>query len=151
MTLLIFCLCFAIFMPPLQYIHLWISCLQLFSISLYILYAFMSFCACPFSHTLLHRSIFFLSPFVFPPSMEMKPFFHFPSLQSLYCLSQGLSQCHMTNGTTTSRPGCVMQWLSLLQRPPPWFWTGGHTPCWSQVALGHPTKRAPTLAIPRKS
>lgn len=80
--------------------------------------------------------------------------FSFPTLFPLtsfhLSLSQGLSLCHMTNGTTILRPGYVMQWLSSPQRLPPWCWTGGHTPCWSQAVSGHLTKRSPILAIPRK-
>lgn len=92
-----------------------------------------------------------LCPFFSSFSIYFYFFFFFISPLSLsLSLSQGLSRCHMTNGTTTSRPGYVMQWLSLPRRPPPWCWTGGRTPCWSRAASGHLTKRAPTQATPRK-
>ncbi len=86
--------------------------------------------ACPFvsslssshfsvSHPLLfiflHNSFFF-----FFPLWKYMPFSHLtPSPSPSLSLSQGLSRCHMTNGTTISRPGYVMQWLSLPRRPPP--------------------------------
>lgn len=56
----------------------------------------------------------------------------------------------MTNGTTTSRPGCAMRWLSSLQQPQPWSWTAAHTPCWSRAAWERQTKRAQTLDTLRK-
>lgn len=113
---------------------------------------FTAFCLCllPLLLTLFclslppfHLSLYFFS-FHGSTSLPLTSF-HF-SLS----LSQGLSRCHMTNGTTTSRPGYVMQWLSLPRRPPPWCWIGGHTPCWSRAASGHLTKRAQTPATPRK-
>lgn len=83
------------------------------------------------------------------------PFFFHSSLFLTSSLrlssSQGLSLCHMTNGTTTSRPGCVMQWMSLPQPSRPWRWTECYKACLSQAALGHLTKKSPARDTPRKS
>lgn len=119
---------------------------------LYILHPLANFhstlLAC-FSHTTVSLSSFHLSffPLSFHTSLSLTSFLS--PLLSHY-LSQGLSQCHMTNGTTTSRPGYAMQWLSLLRQPLPWYWIEGHTPCRSQAASGHLTRRAQTPDTPRK-
>lgn len=106
--------------------------------------------ACQFASSLF-LPLFCLSLLFICLHNSFSPFHTFFPLTSFHLsLSQGLSQCHMMNGTTILRPGYVMQWLSSPQRPPPWCWTEGHIPYWSQAVSGHLTKRAPTLATPRK-